>query len=632
MLRDTDPYVRRDACYAVSDSRDDSHIPDLVGVLKDENPGVKEAALNALISIGGRGVAEAVCPMLRLEDVSLRNVAIEILQQVGSEGLDILTSMLKDPDDDVVKFAVDIIAGIKEAEGVKLLGPLVRHRNPNVRGSVAVCLGRIEAKGAAAILLELLDDSEEWVQFSAVEGLGFLKDQIAVRPLLDLIEKETGLVREAAIDALSRIAGPEDSMSVLKNIGSLIGKGQFVSVAPVIALLQKAAGHGTVTGLGAELEDIYFDFCSSAMSESDLASRLLAVKGLSLLHRPEGLLQIFDMVESLKEIDEETKAELTEAVVNIVGHRSLPAVLMTELNKQNKNFAIIVDALGILRSEEAVPELEKLMHTVGKQELREVVSAIESIGSMESVNAFYNALKSSDGHTRQTAARALASLAGESAAPSLFEALRAEVYRHVQEEITDVLSLVPSPEVKDGFCELLNDESESMREMGARGLGIVGDEVVLESLKNAAADKSPAVRKAAYKSMAKLGIPDAIELVIEGLKDSHDDVKLSVLKALGGWNGDRIMEALLEVVKDDNLWVRYHAINLLGDLADPSTEGVLIELLEKDEPPVQAAAATALGKCCCVESIKVLEQFSDHPDPKVMEAVHESIETLKCLL
>jgi HEAT repeat protein len=92
------------------------------------------------------------------------------------------------------------------------------------------------------------------------------------------------------------------------------------------------------------------------------------------------------------------------------------------------------------------------------------------------------------------------------------------------------------------------------------------------------------------------------------------------------------MEALLEVVKDDNLWVRYHAVNLLGDLADPSTEGVLLQLLEKDEPPVQAAAATALGKCCCVESIKVLEQFSDHPDPKVMEAVHESIETLKCLL
>src|SRR4030067_2301327 len=105
MLRDRDPYVRRDACYAVSDARDDKHIPDLVCILNDENPGVKEAALNALIAIGGRDVAVAVCPMLRVEDASLRNVAVEILQQIGVQGLDILTSMLDDQDDDVVEFA-----------------------------------------------------------------------------------------------------------------------------------------------------------------------------------------------------------------------------------------------------------------------------------------------------------------------------------------------------------------------------------------------------------------------------------------------------------------------------------------------------------------------------------------------
>ena len=632
MLRDQDPYVRRDACYAVSDSRDDRHIPDLVCILSDENPGVKEAALNALISIGGTRVAEAVCPMLRVEDASLRNVAVEILQQIGVQGLDIITSMLDDPDDDVVKFAVDIIAGIKEAEGVKLLGPLVKHGNPNIRGSVAVCLGRIEARGAASILLELLSDAEEWVQFSAVEGLGFLKDPIAVRPLLELIEKETGLVREAAIDAVSRIAGHGDSLAVLKKIGGLIAGGQAVSLAPVVDLLQKTIGRGTVSTLGTELEDIYYGFFLSAMEKGDFATRLKAVNGLALLKRTEGLVKIFAFVESLEEIDEDAKAELVDAVVSIVGHRQLPMIIKSELPKLNKSFCIIVEALGILRSEDAVPLLEELMRTVGKQEMRHVVSAIGAIGSKASVNAFYNALKSSDGHTRKTAAQALATLEGETAVPRLFDALKAESYRDVLEEITDALSLVPSSVVKDGFYELLLDSNGVLREMGARGLGMVGDEQVLDGLKKASADPMPAVRKAAYKSMAKLGIPDAIELVIEGLKDGNDDVKLSVLKALGGWSGERILEALLDAVRDGNLWVRYQAVNLLGDLAEPGTEGVLEELLINDEPPVKAAAALALGKCGSTGSIKVLENFTDHPDPKVMEAVHESIELLKCLL
>jgi len=632
MLKDRDPFVRRDACYAVSDSRDDRHIPDLVCILSDENPGVKEAALNALVAIGGRGVAEAVSPMLRVEDATLRNVAVEILQQIGAQGLDILTSMLDDQDDDVVKFVVDIIAGIREAEGVKLLGPLVNHANPNVRGSVAVCLGRIEASGAASILLELLADSEEWVQFSAVEGLGFLKDPIAVKPLLDLIEKEHGLVREAAIDAVSRIAGAGDSLSALKKIGSLIADGQVISVAPVVDLLNKAIARGTTAKLGFELDDIYYEFCSKAIDGTDRATSMKAVKGLALLNRTEGLARIFAFIETLKEADEDTLAELVDAVVSIIVHRPLPMALKDELLKVNKSFGVIVRALGMLRREDAVPVLEELMHTVGKQEMRQVVSAIEAIGSMASVNVFYGALKSPDGHTRKTAARALASLAGESAVGCLFEALRSETYRDVQEEITDVLSLVPSAMVKDGFCSMLVDSNGVMREMGARGLGMMGDEEVLDNLKKAAADTMPAVRKAAYKSLAKLGIPDAIELVIEGLKDSSDDVKLSVLKALGGWNGDRIEGALLEAVKDKNLWVRYQAVKLLGDIGGAGTQGVLEELLVSDEPPVKAAAASALGKCGSAGTIRVLEKFADHPDPKVMEAVHESIEMLKCLL
>ncbi|MFQ5736234.1 MAG: HEAT repeat domain-containing protein [Thermodesulfobacteriota bacterium] len=632
MLRDSDPYVRRDACFAVSESRDKGLIPELVNVLRDENPGVKEAALNALISIGGGVVAAAVCPMLRVEDASLRNIAIEILQQVGPEGLDNIATMLDDPDDDVVKFAVDIIAGIKEAEGVRLLSPLVHHRNPNVRGSVAVCLGRIEAEGSSRILLEILNDTEQWVRFSAIEGLGLLRDQIALRPLLDIIEDEEGLIREAAIEAISSIAGPEEAADVLHRISGIVRQGHVINNAPVVCLLEKAASGATGFRREPGFVSTYYDFLCSSMEDTDQASRLQAVKGLGLLRVPGALEKVFGFINGLKEIDEETEAECVDAVVSLVGHGPLPKPLEAELGKMGACFGIIVAALRILRAEDAVPVLEGLMPRAGKQELRELVSAIEAIGSLKSVDALYNALKSTDGHTREISARALASLSGESAVPGLFEALKKERYRDVAEKITDVLAVIPSQDVKKGFCGLLDGDSEVLREMGARGLGMIGDEAVLEHLEKAVTDDSPGVRKAAYRSMAKLGIPDAIELVIEGLKDSHDDVRLSVLQALGGWTGQRIKEALIDVLKDENIWVRYQGVNLIGELGERDTEGVLQDLLLNDVPPVKAAAATALGKSGSAQSIKVLEQFTEHPDPKVREAVYEAMESLKCLL
>lgn len=632
MLQDADPYVRRDACFAVSESRRCDLVPLLVDVLKDEDAGVKEAALNALVTIGGKEVAEAVRPMVSLEDAALRNLAIEILQQVGFDALETISSMLNDPDDDVVKFAIDIMAGIKEADCAILLAPLSRHANPNVRGSVAVCLGKTGSRGSAPVLLDILNDTEEWVRFSAVEGLGLLGEPSALGPLLEIIEKESGLVREAAIDAASRIASVSEASLVLNKICGLVKKGLVMDIQPVVSLLEKAVSPGSFFKPDDEFIYAYYGLLSAAMSEPSRGTQLRVVKGIGLLCVPEGLKKVFEFIDSLKEIDEDAEMVLVDAVVSIIGKGPLPQLVGDELKKVNKCFSVIVKAVSILRLESAVPVLEELLHSVGKQQLREVVSAIEAIGSMDSVNVFYNALKSNDGHTRKTSARALASLAGESAAPCLFDALRAECYRDVQEEITDVLAVIPSDSVKKGFYEMLSDGREHLREMGARGLGMIGDEAVIEHLKKAAKDPSPAVRKAAYRSMAKLGIPDAVEAVVEGLKDGDDDVKLAVLKALGGWTGRLIKDALVEVVKDGNLWVRYHAVNLIGELGERDTEALLLGLLANDAPPVKAAAASALGKCGSAESIKELEGFASHPDPKVMEAVHEAIESLRCLL
>lgn len=630
MLDSADPSVRRDACETLGEGRSLDFVPQLAARLGDEDPGVREAALNALIAIGGRKVAEAVAPLLRTESAVSRNMGIEILELLGPEAFPTIASLLNDPDDDVVKFGVDIIANTREERAVGLLFALINHANPNVRASVAVCLGRLKAESSVPVLLSALEDSEEWVRFSAVEGLGLIQDRRALTPLLRLIETDSGLIKEAAIDAAARIASAEDAPSVLLKLEPIVKKGKVFNVPAIIELLEKSFTPGSDFRPSQDLKKTYYLMFARAVEEADRSEKIKALKGIALLKEPEGLQSVFKFIDSLNDIDEDTEEFLAGIIASIAGRGPIPEILKTRLAKGGKSLKIIVRTLGELKSREAVPILKDLIGKVAKHELREVVGAIEAIASPSSTEVLFQSLKSSDGHTRKIAARALASLAGPQALPALFDALRQEVYRDVMEEITDVLSLIPAEAVRKGLCELLGSEKEHLREMGARGLGSIGDEEALGYLIRAASDPSAAVRKAVYKSMARLGIPNAVDEIVKGLADQDDEVKLSVMKGLGGWSGEKIKNALVAALRDRNIWVRYHAVVLLGDLGDSGVEDLIIEKLLKDEAPVKAAAAKSLERLGAMDAVCHLEQFLNHPDPSVRGAVESALESLRC--
>jgi HEAT repeat protein len=631
MLRDADPYVRRDACESVEESRGAEYIQDLVTVLEDEDLSVREAALNALTSIGGTSVAEAILPVLRSEDAAIRNMGIEILEQLGNDAVGPVSSLLTDTDDDVVKFGVDILSNMKDERVEKILPTLIDHRNPNVRASVALCLGKTNAATAVPTLLKALGDSEEWVRFSAIEGLGLLEDRGALDALFNIIEKDSGLVQEAALDAVARIASTDDSIRVLPKVEALLGQGHALSVNAVLELMQKALMPGSSFSPSGPFKEVFFNFFSDALESEDRSVQDNGLRGLGLLELPRALAKVFAFTGTLPDIDEDTEALLVATVASIAAvHGPLPESMVGELKKGGRNLKIIVRAIGEIRSTDAIGLLEDLIGAADKEEIRVIVQALEAIGSVDSTAVLRKLLKHSDGHTRGTAARAFAALGGDDAVEPIFEALNAECYKDVMEKMADVLALIPSEAVRDGFCRLISSPKESLREMGARGLGMVGYEGTLSFLKEAAADSSTGVRKASYRSMAMLGITEATGDILKGLEDVDDDVKLSVLKSLSGWSGESVREALTRALKDSNVWVRYHAVVLLGDLDGDGTEDLIIGLLENDEPPVKAVAAGALGKIGTEKSVQALEKFIDHDDSNVRSAVEKAMEILTC--
>jgi HEAT repeat protein len=635
MLHDADPYVRRDACESIEESRSEEYVAELVKILEDEDLGVREAALNALTAIGGKSVAVAVIPTLGSEDVAIRNIGVEILEQLGSAAVEPVGKVLNDSDDDVVKFGVDILSKIKDPRVEGLLAPLVEHKNPNVRAAVVLCMGKVDVATAVPTLLKALGDSEEWVRFSAIEGLGHLEDKGALEALLGIIESESGLAQEAALDAVARIASSEDSIKVLPKVEALLAQGHVLSVGAVVELIEKALMPGSSLSLSDESREVFFKCFSEAVGNEDREVQEKGLRGLGRLRMAEAFGDLFAYIEALQEIDQDMEDLLVDTIASIIGAGSLPGPVMKELGKGGKNLKVLVRAISETRSEEAVPILEELIKEAGKEEGRLIVEALEKIASPDSTAVLKRLLSHTDGHTRKTAARAFAALAGGDAVGPVFEALKVESYKDVMEEMTDVLALIPSEEVKDGFCAFVSSEKESLREMGARGLGVVCYEGVFESLKKGAADKSPAVRKAAYRSMTMLGIVEATGDLLNGLADPDDDVKLSVLKGLSGWLGEGLTEALIKALKDPNVWVRYHAVTLLGDIlaeggSADGIEELILALMASDEPPVMAASAAALGKAGTELSLEALVQYIDHEDSNVSAAVESALEMISC--
>lgn len=630
MLKSSDPYLRRDACSTIAEKGIQGLVPDLVGALKDEDLGVKEAALNSLIAIGGFTVAEAIVPLLKSEDASLRNIAIEVLANSGPETGSVISRLLKEDDEDVVKFAVDIIAGMADGrfeDGVK---GLLKHRNANIRASTAVCLGRMKSASALKPLLEALKDPEEWVRFSVIEGIGLLEDRAALLPLFDIIENDSGLIKEAALEAVSKIADHEDAVAALLKTEGILKKGTVLSYGAVLELFEKAMVPSVDFVPSREFKEVFFWFFSKGLDDTSKTTAMQALKGLSLLKMKEALPKVLRLLGAKDELGEEEEAAFVDAVASLSEHGPLPEALEEEVRKRGRHQRVLLKAISEMKCEEAVPLLESLIENVSKEDGRAIVSALEAIGSVGSLGALLRLLKNRDGHTRKTAARAISSLVGSEAAEPLLDALKSEVYRDVMEEITDSLSAIPSDYLKRRLCELLCEPKDSLREMALRALGRMGDEDSIPFIRRSLDDSSASVRKAAYKTLAKLGITDSTEDLLRGLGDRDPDVRLSVIKCLSGWTGERIKKALSESLRDPNMWVRYHAVLLLGEAEETEAEDALISALETDEPPVKAAAAKALERLGSRKAIGALERLMGHHDPAVRSAVEKAIETISC--
>lgn len=451
-LSHSDASKRRAAAEALSEG-DERAIYPLIKALRDENFGVQDAAMRSLTAIKDEATAYMVLPLLR-EDSFLRNTALIILKEMGTMTVPLLVVLLKDRDDDVRKFALDLIHDIQYCNYPEKLAAMLKDDpNANVRAAAAKTLGVLEYKEAVPQLLNALND-EEWVCFSALEALTNLKDASSVGSIVTLLNNPSETIRFAAIEALGKIASPDAQGPLLEHITRTDG---FEKKATITSLVQIGAIPES-SDISAALIDM--------LKEGEWEEQLVAIKGLLILKEKDAIYELIDIAGSLDLSDPENEEKMLflKNAIQSFGCEDSIINILSDPSFKYRGKVVAIEITGDLRCRKAVPILINLLKSEYRDVRRSSIQSIAQIDGREARECLIEAVSDYDSHVRKSAVSALGKIGEMSAFEPLMKMLRSEKYNDIIEEFVHSLLNINSTL----FLSRLNEFNDAVRQTALR--------------------------------------------------------------------------------------------------------------------------------------------------------------------
>jgi twitching motility protein PilT len=195
-------------------------VPPLIEVLGHTQPVVRTRAAETLARLSKAGkldLKRTIIWLLRSRDVNIRRMAVEILQSVpDSEGQlwPKLLEFLRDEDWWVRERVMDALVDMAGAQLVRHLVAYLKDPSENVRRFAVDALIRLKApESLGALVRTATSDTDWWVRERAVAAIAAIKDQRAVPHIIDLMLKNPDL-RVACVEALGAMGARRASAHV----------------------------------------------------------------------------------------------------------------------------------------------------------------------------------------------------------------------------------------------------------------------------------------------------------------------------------------------------------------------------------------------------------------------------------
>ena len=214
------------------DQLDDITAETLCATITDSNNSVRNAATLTLTLNNSRNIPKYLVNYISSSEISIRNLAGEILIKIGEPAVDSLIEKLKNTqNEDDQKFVIDVLGLIGvEKPGYLIIDSLKNSKDDNVILSCIEALGNIKSEAAVDYLIEYYDLNELF-QPMVIEAIGKIGSWKALDFIKEKYNAEDELTKFAIVESLGEIGNEETFYFLLEELSNAQGPilWQFVS-------------------------------------------------------------------------------------------------------------------------------------------------------------------------------------------------------------------------------------------------------------------------------------------------------------------------------------------------------------------------------------------------------------------
>lgn len=611
----------REAAWQAGEGACQEAVPALAGLLASGNLGIQEAADQALRRIGGKATVEAVIPLLRSDEAPVRNLAMDILREVGAQDLPALVGLLHDDDADIRIFASDILGSTGSVAAVGPLGDaLLRDPEVNVRYQAAVSLGELGLKDAARYLNKALGD-EEWVLFSVIEALAKIRDDSSIGALAKALHKSSDLVASMIVEALGEMGNVKAVTMLMKHLDAASTALRNKICKAIVQIL----GGKSLKLLSEAERERFGQYLLVALTDEDEAVQDAAMAGLGHVGGEKASAEVLELAAGLDpDRDHDRLVLALGALAGMGSTRALEQALESDSARRVQVAAEVAQRL-------CAPALGAAMKRTfwGKDRdlQREIIQALRACADPQDKGFFLDVLgRHEDGTVLKAALEYLGGLGDEGIGELLFGYLD-HSYDDVKEAALEACVLVGGQAMDDRFRAMFTDADPVRRLMAVYAMGKLGVAGHADEIRAALGDEVPDIRKVALEAFGDscLDLEQWLPAIRERLHDEHREVRLTVVELLGHCEGDELLPCLEEALNDEDDWVRVRAVEALGRRGADASVPRLVELATGSSTLLALKAVEALGAIGGKTAFRALLEVLGAEDPELQAAAEDAV-------
>lgn len=614
-LSSPDFFEREEAVKQLGTIDADEAVAGLVMALEDEDRGIRELAADCLVNQGGDTCSRLLASFMGHNEISVRNLAAEILVRIGERAVPALVEALNDGDHDVRKFALDVLGLIRDHSVAGRIHEMLDDPNENVACSAAEALGHLGTKESVEPLLQAFE-KYDFLRAQAAEALGRIGDPSAFDGLVGYLNADDPVVLYSVVEALGRLGDPR----AIEHLHRLLETDQeLISDAATAAIIRltKSADSSSAANFS---DKRFKKFLLDSLNSDDPSIVQFALQELKNWNEPE-------IVEELLNLIVKADGEIVKQISDILRLVGSPAVdgMRAALNNANdEGKQKLLDAIcrsGDVRLSDVIAGLA----TSANPDVRQSVAmALGKCGSRESNKILRTLINDTVGHVRAAAVKSIGWLGAQDEDIDMLIGCLNDDYPDVREAAMGAMILVGNAKVIDTFTDDLNHENPERPRLAAVALGMIGEEGTRQPLLSAISHSDPAVRRSAIEALVRLGGIDDIGPIRGSLNDENNLVRKAAVTAMINLAGRQAIDDIRHLLIDDDIWVRYHTIDAIGSLGDPSLSAMILPFLDDEQDILRIAAIKALaamGDASCIDQLqKVVAEGNADVENAIEEA------------